>query len=472
MNRILLITGLILLAVQAGAETLRHPDELVLPDLAFEMPVAAETRLANGIRVLVFENHDLPLVSLVAYLPMGTRYLSPDRHPACRAMDRVWDQGGIGDYTPAEVDAKVAALGMSLGAGIGLARAYVQASMVREDLLDGALMWSELLLRPQFSTERLDRAKARLIKDNEGINDDPNRLAEAWFMRLLSGENSPEGHVFTREEIDSVDQQDLQLIYEEFVRPDRVVIGISGDITMTESVALLEPLIGNWQREDDTSVLEPHAWHRTPRSGVFLLPGDFEQCHLRMGLGWPELTDLSVDYPEARLLDFGFGYLRVYYRARTDGLSYGTTTRLVADADRGKFWAFGSTRPEKIVDLITAVREEVMNLRAKPLDEEEIGTARTFILGTKIQSMETARDIVKMRLQEIVLGQPEGYTADLIAGLQAASVESVAAVASRYLDFGENPVVLVVGNPEGGAEALETLGLGPVTVLETVKFGE
>lgn len=471
MSRILVVTVLMFMFGPVRAETPRRPDELSLPNLVFTMPTPTETRLANGIRLLVFTNHDLPLVTISAYLPMGNRYLPVEQHAACTLLGRVWDEGGMGEFTAAEVDARVAALGLSLSAGVGPARAYVQASMVRTDLAEGAALWSDLLLRPRFAEDRLERAKAHRIKDIQGIDDDPQRLAETWFARLLAGQESPEGHVYTRAEIEAVTREDLQSIYESFVRPERVVIGVSGDIDLTEAVALLEPLLVDWQGQQRASSLVPYPWHREARPGVYLLPGDYKQCHVRMGVGWPNLTDLSPDYPEVRLLDFGFGYQRVYYRTRSEGLSYGTTTRLTATPDRGKFWAFGSTRPEKVSALIGAIREEVSGLAAKPLTDEEIETARTFIMGTLIQKMETARDIVGVRLQEIALDQPDGYTADQIAGLQAASVSSIAKVAERYLDFGPSPVVLIVGNPEGGADALADLGLGPVTVLTGEVFG-
>ncbi len=471
MNRILLAAVLMLMVSPVAAETPGRPDELSLPALAFDMPVPEEAQLSNGTKVLVFTNHDLPLVNISAYLPMGKRYLPMDRQAACSLLGRVWDEGGFGELTPAEADARLAALGVSLSAGIGPARAYVQVSMVREDLMAGAALWSDLLLRPGLDDERLTRAKARMLKDIRRINDDPGRLAETVFTRLLAGADSPEGHVYTQAEIEAVQRADLKSVYEEFVRPDRAVVGVSGDITPAEAVDLLEPLLGSWRPQARTPALTPCAWQRQPQPGVYLLPGDFEQCHIRLGVGWPELTDLSPDYPEVKLLDFGFGYQRIFYRTRSEGLSYGTSTRLTATVDRGKFWAFGSTRPEKVAALFAAVTEEVARLSVNPLTAEEVETARTFILGTQIQRMETARDIVGLRLQEIVLGQPAGYTAGLIAGLQAATPASIAAVAARYLKFGPAPVVLVVGDPAGGAAALADLGLGPVTVLDTEEFG-
>ncbi len=472
MKRIYLITVLMLVAFQAVAETPHHPDELVLSDLTFEMPIAEETFLSNGIRLLIFENHDLPLVHISAYLSTGSRYLTPDRYPVNRVLNRVWDEGGIGDLSADEVDVKKAALGITLNSGVSYAKAYVQTFMVREDLQDGVAMWGDLLLRPRFDQERIDRAKEQIIKDIEGANDNPDRLAELWFRRLLAGEGTPGWHNLTSEEIYAVTQEELQDLYEYHIRPERVVVGISGDITMDEAVDLLEPLVGNWKSETEAEDLEPFLWERKPKPGLYLLPGDFEQCHLRMGSDLPDLTDLSADFPEVKLLDFGVGYLRVYYRTRSEGLSYGTGTRFIAGMDRGKFYAMGSSKPEKIIQLISSVREEIDGLSTRPLDKDECETVRSFILGTKIQGMETARDIVSERLREIVLGQPDDYTASFIAGIQAASVESMARVANRYINFGPETVVLVVGNPEGGVEALEALGLGPVTVLESIKFGQ
>ncbi len=469
----LLMLGTLLAAGPAASDdTPRHPDELELGELAFVMPEPVETRLSSGLRVLLFENHDLPLVNLAVYISMGNRYLPPEQHTAYRIFGRLWDEGGAGERSPEEMDERVAALGMSLSAGGGARRGWVSAAMVREDLAAGAELWRDLLLRPRFDEARLERARTRLLKDVQGINDDPSRLVGTWFWRLLAGPDTPEGRVHTRAGIEAVGREEVEALYREFVRPERAVVGVSGDVTLDEAVTLLEDLLGDWRFDDGVPPLTPHAWARETRPGVYLLHGDFGQCHVRAGRSVAGLTELADDWPEVQLLDFGLGYLRVFYRTRGEGLSYGTATRLVANADRAEFYAFGSTRPDKVVDLLTVVREEVEGLATRPFDAGETTTARTFMLGTKVRAMETARDIVRTHLEDLVRDRPDGFTERLVAGLQAAIPASVAAAAERYVGFGDTPVVVVVGTPEGGAEALEALGWGPVTVLETVVFGE
>ncbi len=456
----------------AAAETPRDPAQLELEPLNFVMPQAVERRLDNGIRVLVFENHELPLVTLSARMAMGRYFVPVEQVTAVELLSRLWDEGGAGDYGPARLDSLVEAMGMTLRAWAGDQVGGVVAYMAREDLDRGAELWRELLLRPVFDPDRLQRAKARKIKDLQSINDDPKGLAETWFWRLLAGPESVEGRVADRTEIEAGTREDLLALHRRFVVPQNTVVGVAGDITPEQAVALLGSLLGDWTGPDPFTAPQVRAPRRQARPGVFVLPGDFKQCHIRIGRNLPGLTDRSPDFAAVKIADFGVGFLRVYYRTRLDGLSYGTGSRLLADRFQGTCMALGSTRPEKVVALLDAVMEEVAGVGKRPLTEEEVETARTFQLGAFIQQLETDRDVIDLRLKEITLGLPDGYYQGLFSRQQQVNADEVASVTRRWCGFGDNPVVLVVGTPEGGAEALAELGLGPVQILETEDFGK
>ena len=70
------------------------------------------------------------------------------------------------------------------------------------------------------------------------------------------------------------------------------------------------------------------------------------------------------------------------------------------------------------------------------------------------------------KIADRVTGRGADYARRMVAGYQAADEASLAATAARWASFGDEPVVMVLGTPDGGPEALEGLGLGPVTVLE------
>lgn len=475
---------LALLALALGAaaapahatETPRHPAALTLDELSFALPEPQTFTLENGVRVYLFENHQLPLVALTAQMPMETRFLPLAERMAFRTLGLLWREGGAGPLSPAAVDERVAALGMELAAGAGDGRAQVNALMMKADLDAGAPLWRDLCLHPAFDPARLERAREQLIKDWQGVNDNPDWLAERWFDRLLAGEDTPGWHVVSRADIEAVSREAVERLYRGFLRPEALVIGIAGDIDLAEARRRLQALFGDWQpaAASGEAALPPAlVWERNPQPGVYLLPGDFSQCHVRFGRPIDELTDRDPDYPLARLLDYGVGYNRVYLRTRREGLSYGTATRLTADADWGQFFAFGSSAPEDLLDLLRAIREEVAAIgEGRPLTAEEVAGSRTFLLGRELLSLETLSGVVNRRIGDLVTGRGEDFMPRMIAGLQAADAASLAAAAQRWVDFGADPVLLVVGAPEGGAEALAALGLGPVTVLEPVRFGD
>ncbi len=472
MQRVAVVALLVVLAGTSASATLREPSELKLEPLAFTMPEGEELLLSNTIRVLVFENHDLPLVTLSAHVVMGKYYLPVERATAVEVLSRVWDEGGAGALPPEALDSLVGRLGMSLHAGIDDREAYVTAHMAREDLSRGAALWRDLLLDPRWDEERVARAKARKTKDLLSINDNPRSLARVWFWRLLAGPESAEGRVATRREIEAVTRDELLALHRRFVIPRATVIGLAGDITPDEARDLLEKLLSGWSARDGVELPEILPPVRRARPGVYLLPGDFEQCRIRIGRNLPGLTDTADDYPAVMIEDFGVGYMRVFYRTRQDGLSYGTGSRLIAGPFEGSCTASGSTRPEKVVELVRAVREEIDGMEQRPLTDLEVRGSRTFQLGLFIQKLERARDILRLRLREITLDLPPNYYPDLVASLQSVSPDEVAAAGKRWLGFGDNPVVLVVGTPEGGPDALEQLGLGEVHILEPIAFGE
>lgn len=468
----LLLIGL-LTATGPAAEMPRHVDALRIESLDFALPEPVSFTLTNGVRVYLFEDHALPLVALSAQVPMEVRFLPLAERTAFRILSPLWRDGGAGELSPEAVDERVAVLGMELDAHAGAGYGQVRAQMAREDLELGARLARDLFLYPTFAADRLARAQAQEIKDLQGINDDPNALAEYWFNRLLSGPDTPGWRLTQSADIEAVDRDAVLRLFHAFMQPAAVVVGIAGDIELGEARRLMQALFGDWQPAAATALPAAAPWQRRPVPGVYLLPGDFSQCHVRYGRPVDELTDRDPDYPLARLLDYGVGYNRVYLRTRREGLSYGTATRLTADSDWAQFYAFGSTAPEGLLDLLRAIREEVAAIgESRPLGAEEVAGSRTFLLGRELRSLETLSGVVGRRLSDLVTGRGGDYMPRMIAGLQAADEASLAAAAARWVDFGPEPVLLVVGSPEGGAEALAGLGLGPVTVLEPVRFGE
>jgi len=457
----------------AAADTPRHPDELELPPLTYEALRPEKEILPCGIPILTFENHDLPLVYVSIWFPMGKRFLPVERFATCEVLDEAWRSGGTEALDPESLDRVLAELDASVYSWVNERSGGVSVYLVKEDLKDALPLWRDVALHPRFDEDRIDRARKRHLKDIQAINNRPGRIAQRWTDWLTLGRDHPGAHVDSREEIDAVSRKDVSDLHARFIHPEHALIGVHGDFDTADLVSYLNELFGPWVEE--AGAYEPlveEEWPVETTPGVYLLPGDYSQSQIRTGRIEGRLTDTSPDYPAALLANFAFGFGRVFYRTREEGLSYGTAVLLYTNAERSVVAGWGSGRAEATVPLLRAVIEETRRLGDDPLTDEEIEGARMFLIGSEVSEDERARDLVRRATRNRVEGKPEDYRDWHIRGLMESTPEEVNRMAREYMVSTDSLVILVVGDPERFGEPLDSLGFGEATRLEPVSFGE
>lgn len=446
-----------------------RPEELKLGPLQFTPPAVERVKLPCGIPVFLAQSHDFPICDLVIEFRMGTRYLPADRHTASEVLGSVWGNGGTLALRPdtleailAADDATITSFGGALGGG-------VTVSLAAQDLDRVLPLWRDVVLHPRFDPDRVEKAKADHLKDLQAINNDPGQIADERMKRLVLGRDYPTSRYETRADCEAVTRADLVAIHRLFVRRNNAFIGVSGDFDRKQMLARLERLFHDWP---DTSAAQParQAWAPHPEPGVYLLSGDYEQSQIRIGRIIRGLSWSSADYPGASILSFAFGYGRVFYRARAEGLSYGATIMLRPGEDFTTETGFGSCRGEVTLKLLHAMLAETDSVKARPLSDAEVETSRTFQIGNVVRSIETPADVVRGKVDQVVDGEPaqEQY----LNGLRTSTGADLRRLTLETIVPRDSLVVLVLGNPKSFDAPLDSLGLGPVKELQPVSFGE
>jgi zinc protease len=454
-----------------GGDTPRHPLELTLPPLDFELPALAQETLKNGIPLYGVENHDLPLVTVVASFRVGRRYVPVEEFAAIDLLGDAWESGGTSALDPDAFDARLAALDATIRVGIGPRSGQVTVNCVREDLGDVLELWRDVLLHPRFAPDRLDRARAKQLQGLQSINDHPNRIAARWFRWQTRGRDHLGSRIETRASFEAVTSDDLHELHGRFVHPVNAILGVSGDVDLTELAGRLDDLFAGWETEGfEAPALRD--WPVEPSAGVFLVPGEFAQSHVEVGHYLPNLGMSSTDYPGSQILDFAVGYGRLFYRSREAGLTYGTGVVLRIGSEDGLLESFGSCRPEVTSDLVEMILEELRGVKTNPLSADEIAASRTFRVGGLISESEVSRRLLRSRLVDLSEGRTESFRNEYLRGLQACSPEGVQGIVERHFAPEDELTVLVVGDPSKFDRSLDELGLGEVTELAPVVFGE
>ncbi len=177
---ILLSTALPVLAQVKQVEELRYPP---LPDLI--IPEPERVVLENGMVVLLMEDHELPLISLSAFIRTGSRLEPQDKIGIASLTGTVLRTGGTtkqsGDDLDEFLEGKAAMIETSIGGTAGTA----SMSCLKEDFPGVLEVFGDILRTPAFAPEKLKIAKNQVMASIARQNDDPGGIVSREFKKLV-----------------------------------------------------------------------------------------------------------------------------------------------------------------------------------------------------------------------------------------------------------------------------------------------
>jgi zinc protease len=108
MKRLLLIAvATVSLSGCATPQNSVDPRTMTFPALRFEIPKSERLQLANGMVVYLLEDHELPLVSMTAYINSGSIYEPAEKTGLAGLTGAVMRSGGTKETPPEKLDAEL-----------------------------------------------------------------------------------------------------------------------------------------------------------------------------------------------------------------------------------------------------------------------------------------------------------------------------------------------------------------------------
>ena len=235
-------------SLSAIADTPQHYTELELPPLPeIVLPEYVRYELDNGMVVYLVEDRDLPLVSGSAIIRTGSRFEPADKVGLARLTGSLMRNGGTKNHTVEELNLILEQDAASIETGINTTTGSASFNTLTEDLNSVLNLFAEVLREPVFDPNRLELAKNQI---NGGIarrNDDPQDVADREFDKLIYGATSPYGRTVEYETIDNISREDVVAFYEQYIRPENIILGIVGDFEIAQMKAKIEQAFGDWE---------------------------------------------------------------------------------------------------------------------------------------------------------------------------------------------------------------------------------
>jgi len=465
-----LAPALLALSLTPAAVTAQvdRPEELEFPPLPeFEVPQPTRVELDNGMVLILIEDHELPLVDLVARVNTGQRLDPADKAGLAGLTGTVMRTGGTSAMSGDEIDEFLEGRAASVETGIGIDAGTASMSCLTEDFDEVLEIFSQVVRSPIFDEDRIAVAKNQI---NAGIarqNDNPQQILFREFAKVTRGADSPYTRPDTFASIASIEREDLQAFHAAHFHPNNVTVGVVGDFDSDAMIAKIEAAFGDWPRGPASEEFVG-GYKTAPTPGVFYVErNDVTQSSILIGhLG---VRRDNPDYYAIEVFNelLGGGFVsRLFTRVRSQkGLAYAVSGSLGSNWDReGTFQLFTTTKTETTGAAIEALILEASNVASdEPPTEAEVERAKRAILASFVFTSDSSRKILGQQLTYEYYGYPLDWLARYIDGIRDVTTEQVRQVASRYVKP-ENFTIAVVGPGEGRDRPLEDFG--PVTALD------
>jgi zinc protease len=420
----------LLLAALAGPLAAQAP--------AIRVPVTVDT-LANGLTLIVHEDHSVPVVTVNIWYHVGSGDEKPGRTGFAHLFEHLMFMGSEHAQYPA-FDRLLEAAGADNNGSTTEDRTnYYEMGPASALPL---MLWLDAdrmgWLLPTMNAEKVDLQRDVVKNERrQSYENRPYGLDEETILPLLY----PAGHPYSwpvigsMRDLSAASLEDVQDFFRHYYTPNNASLVVAGDVRPAEVRRLAQRYFGEIPRGP--------AVERSTAAPVVLAHDTSAVLEDRVQLArlyyvWPTIATGTDDDAALGLL----GYLLAGEKNSrlTQALVY--DSQLAADVAAyqsghritGDFWIIASARPDQALPPLQAIiARELTRFAAEGPTPRELDQAKNATEASLLRRLETVRAKADMLNGYYVrTGNPDGFEADL-RQMRAVTPDDVRRVAQHYL---------------------------------------
>ena len=451
-------------AERSAIPALGEPHDLKLPALH-------EERLSNGLRILVAERHEIPVVNF--WLDVNAGYAADQsvRLGTARLAASLLS-GGTARRTALEISDELQMLGAQLTSGCNLDMATVFLSSLKDTLDDALDLFADVILGsifPQADFERQRQLQLAAIA-NEKVT--PLQMALRAFPPILYGAQHAYGVPLTgtgtEQSVEQMTRDDMVRFHTTWFKPNNATLIVVGDTTAAEIKPKLEKLFAAWS-PGEVPVKRLNTVPRPKRPVIYLVdkPGAQQSVVLAGTLADPPKVENEIELETMNNIFGGTFGGRLNMNLREDKhWSYGAGSLLQGARAQRLFLAYSSVQADKTADTIAEILGEMKGmLGARPVTSEELEKAKQQQIFELPGSHETMNAVGNLFGDLLQLGLPLNFYDTYVSRVSALTTTNIEAAAKSLLDPA-NMIWMVVGDRAVIEPALHALQLGEIVATQ------
>ncbi len=430
----------------------------------FKPPVAKRLKLKNGMALLVVENHNLPILSMVLVVPGAGSSGDPKGKYGLASFTADLLDEGAGGLSPIALAEEQDRLGAGIGVGVDTDAAYVSVSTLSKTLDETLGVVTKVLTQPAFEDKEVERVKGDRLTALELRRDRPREVAINILNAALFGADSPYGHPTSgaRETFKDISGADAKAFYAEHWNPAAMTLVVAGDVDAASLKTKLEAGIGAWVVKGAKKAAKPSSPAQKISSRLLVVDRkDAAQSDVRIGLVGLDRKDRRYAQFEVFRTAFGDGFTSRLTQTLREKLGIVYNASAFADwrLAPGPFYVSTAIQTPSTGQGIGKVLEILDDLAKNGLPKEELEKAKQNIIRALPATFGTNAGVAGAFAELALQGLPDNWYATYAASVRTVTAAQVKAIAKAAMP--SNKVVIsIVGDYTKIKPEIDKLSLG------------
>jgi len=460
-----------LLVVQSVATAQGTFDRSKPPELGpppkVSLPPITTRQLPNGLKLMIVEQHELPLADFVLLVGSGST-ADPASKPGIANLLSAMLREGTTTRKSLEIADQIAFLGIRLSPTSSWESSTLSLHTPTAQLDSALALFADVALHPSFPANEFERVRKTQLTELLQLRDQGAAIASIAFPAIIYGSAHPYGAPAqgTEASVKALTTGDLQSYYQANFRPNNATLIVVGDVTPAQVEQKINALFGSWQRADIPQI----NYSEPPKSGattIYLIdkPGA-AQSSFRIGeVGVPRSTQDYFALTVMNTILGGSFTSRLNQNLReTRGYTYGAGSRFDMRRAAGPFLASAEIVTAKSDSALLEFMKELNGIR-QLVPPAELSRAKRYLQLQLPGNFETTQQIAAALVPVALYGLALDYYNNYVQNIEGVTQADVARVAQQYINPGSLAVV-IVGDRKTIEAGLKATNVGPIAIRD------
>jgi zinc protease len=457
-----------LAAGTGGADRTSRPVPGASPEA--HLPAFRRATLPNGLKLIVAERHDVPVVRMDLLVDAG--YASDQfAVPGTAKLAGDMMDEGTKTRTALQISDELQRLGAQLRTGSSLDATSVTLSALTSNLDPSLALFADVVLNPSFPAPDLDRLRKQQLAAIQQESVQPFGMALRVLPRFIYGA----GHAYAlpltgsgyRTSVEKIGRDDVVRWHSTWFKPGNATLIVVGDTTLGDIRPKLEAAFAGWPGGSVPKKNVAPVELKAPEAiYVYDRPGALQSTILCGHAAPPRANPEEIAQEVMNTVLGGQFISRVNMNLREDKhWSYGAGTLFWDARGPRPFLAYAPVQTDKTKESVQELLKEMRGIQGeRPVTADELKSAQDSITLSLPGRWETSQAVIGSIADIVTFGFDDRYFDGYAGKVRATSLADVAA-AARVVQ--PDKLVWVIAGDRAKIEpGLRELGLGPVKAID------